>query len=372
MHIFVATRNNTFFEISNHLGNVHLVLSDYRSITGDASDAITGYHSVVSSSSEYYPFGMVLVEGGYNSESYRYGFNTQEKDDEIYGSGNSYSALFWQYDARLGRRWNRDPKPNPSISQYATFSGNPIFFSDILGDTVRGTDERSATRMRDVIRGSFSGDEAKELRGLFNLADDGLTMQTINREEFENAIEELDTDQKSLAWGYFYAINSKPVHNVTMVNRNEEVDVEAWQSRYDIDPLTGESFEIGGGAAYYVFEANETYNLVVMDSQSSTTYVVNFGVGSVIDENGTHTPGQALAHELLGHSVPQMLESHEYAHRTPIQLSNLYRRANNYLGYRDGVDHGGPALNFLNANAIPYYIREVQNNPVSDIKLFNE
>ena len=77
-----------------------------------------------------------------NCSKYRFGFGGHEKDDEIYNSsGSSYTGHFWQYDSRLGRRWNRDPKPNPSISQYATFADNPILYSDPLGDTIkiRGT-----------------------------------------------------------------------------------------------------------------------------------------------------------------------------------------------------------------------------------------
>src|SRR5690606_18721571 len=42
-------------------------------------------------------------------KGYKYGFNGQEKDNEVYGDGNSYTAEFWQYDPRLGRRWNVDP-----------------------------------------------------------------------------------------------------------------------------------------------------------------------------------------------------------------------------------------------------------------------
>jgi len=71
------------------------------------------------------------------SEGYRYGFNGQEKDDEVYGEGNSTTAEFWQYDSRLGRRWNLDPKPNPAISGYACFANSPILFSDPYGDTVK-------------------------------------------------------------------------------------------------------------------------------------------------------------------------------------------------------------------------------------------
>ncbi len=38
---------------------------------------------------------------------YRFGFNGQERSTEI--NDNSFTAEFWQYDARIGRRWNVDP-----------------------------------------------------------------------------------------------------------------------------------------------------------------------------------------------------------------------------------------------------------------------
>ena len=66
-----------------------------------------------------------------------YSFQGQERDDEVSGVGNSYTADFWQYSPRLGRRWNQDPKPNSSISNYACFANNPLIFSDVYGDTIR-------------------------------------------------------------------------------------------------------------------------------------------------------------------------------------------------------------------------------------------
>ena len=83
-------------------------------------------------------YGTLSVNGKFaKSEAvglaYRYGFNSQEKDDEIYGTGNSYTAEYWQYDARLGRRWNLDPVVKPYESPYATFANNPIWFIDPLG-----------------------------------------------------------------------------------------------------------------------------------------------------------------------------------------------------------------------------------------------
>jgi hypothetical protein len=70
---------------------------------------------------------------------YKYGFNSQEKDDEVYGAGNANTAEFWEYDCRLGRRFNVDPKPIESISPYACFANNPIFFQDVDGDTIQKT-----------------------------------------------------------------------------------------------------------------------------------------------------------------------------------------------------------------------------------------
>lgn len=64
---------------------------------------------------------------------YRYGFNGQEKTPEV--KENSTTAEFWQYDARLGRRWNIDPNPVVGLSIYATFFNNPIYINDIKGDT---------------------------------------------------------------------------------------------------------------------------------------------------------------------------------------------------------------------------------------------
>ena len=67
------------------------------------------------------------------SANYRYGFNGQEKSDEIKGDGNSFTAEYWEYDSRLVRRWNVDPITKPWESPYACFNGNPIMNIDPKG-----------------------------------------------------------------------------------------------------------------------------------------------------------------------------------------------------------------------------------------------
>jgi hypothetical protein len=65
----------------------------------------------------------------------RYGFNGQEKDDEVNGTlGSIYTAEFWQYDSRLGRRWNIDPVVKQSFSNYSVLGLSPIQNTDIKGD----------------------------------------------------------------------------------------------------------------------------------------------------------------------------------------------------------------------------------------------
>ena len=64
-------------------------------------------------------------------------------DNEVNNvTSGSYTAEFWQYDSRLGRRWNVDPKPVSSFSSYLTLSNNPIIYSDTRGDTSIYYDEQ--------------------------------------------------------------------------------------------------------------------------------------------------------------------------------------------------------------------------------------
>jgi hypothetical protein len=77
---------------------------------------------------------MMDLRGINSSENYRYGFGGQEKDDEVTSNkGASYTAEFWQYDARLGRRWNIDQIAYPWQSGYAAFNNNPMYYTDPLG-----------------------------------------------------------------------------------------------------------------------------------------------------------------------------------------------------------------------------------------------
>lgn len=72
------------------------------------------------------------------ADGYRYGFDGQEKDNDVYGEGDAYTAEFWEYDPRLGRRWNVDPMPTDYQSPYVTFDNDPIFYKDPSGAVAGG------------------------------------------------------------------------------------------------------------------------------------------------------------------------------------------------------------------------------------------
>ena len=66
---------------------------------------------------------------------YRYFFNGQESDGEVYGSGGLAAYEFRQYDTRLGRWWGIDRKvaKYPSLSPYQFCAGNPVWMKDVDG-----------------------------------------------------------------------------------------------------------------------------------------------------------------------------------------------------------------------------------------------
>lgn len=78
--------------------------------------------------------------------------NGQENDDEIAGTGNITTALFWEYDTRLGRRWNVDPEPYAFMSDYSCFADNPILLTDPLGNRVKYGDEGTSRADRRRIK----------------------------------------------------------------------------------------------------------------------------------------------------------------------------------------------------------------------------
>ncbi len=87
------------------------------------------YTADVIAYNDYYPYGMLLPgrHGEEASADYRYGFQGQEKDDEVKGKGNSVNYKYRMHDTRIGRFFAVDPLA-PKYPHYTPyqFSGNKV------------------------------------------------------------------------------------------------------------------------------------------------------------------------------------------------------------------------------------------------------
>jgi len=121
---------NRNYELSNHLGNNMVIISDNRIQTGN------GYEADVLHANDYYAFGAQMPGRMFNlAGNYRYGFNGKENDDEVKGEGNQQDYGMRIYDPRVGRFLSVDPISDkyPELTPYQFASNRPIEGIDIDG-----------------------------------------------------------------------------------------------------------------------------------------------------------------------------------------------------------------------------------------------
>lgn len=128
-----------YYELTNlpiaiGIGNVLVVVSDRKMAT--AQDGTFSHYSAdVVSVTDYYPFGMQMPGRVMNAGEYRFGFQGQEKDDELKGDGNSLNYTYRMHDPRIGRFFAVDPLADkyPHNSVYAFSENTPIRFVELEG-----------------------------------------------------------------------------------------------------------------------------------------------------------------------------------------------------------------------------------------------
>lgn len=177
--ILSLSLGNKLYEMSNHLGNFNDTwfsckeslsgINPVRNETGvltvinacptfrrnikvpqsSNSVDIDGYLATIVSTADYSPFGVQLDGRTESAETYRFGFQGQEKDDEIKGAGNSVNYTFRMHDPRLGRFFSRDPLANsfPWNSPYA-FSENKVINATELEGREMDSPEMSEEEIR--------------------------------------------------------------------------------------------------------------------------------------------------------------------------------------------------------------------------------
>lgn len=134
---FALDRGPKVYELSNHLGNVLVVVQDYKvrsSVELSSGQEVAFYKPSLESTTDYYPFGMAMPERSYSGGGYRYGFNGMEGDNKILGKSN-----YWNFGARglnsvIGRWITIDPITHESESPYVGFNCSPVYKVDLNGE----------------------------------------------------------------------------------------------------------------------------------------------------------------------------------------------------------------------------------------------
>ena len=124
------------YELSNHLGNVLVTLSDRKFGVSSGGSLIDYYEPDMLSGNDYYPFGMLSrVATSYTGTHYRYGFNGKEHDSEAKGWQNQVDYGMRVYDPRIGKFLSIDPKSKkfPHFSPYQYAGNTPIQAVDLDG-----------------------------------------------------------------------------------------------------------------------------------------------------------------------------------------------------------------------------------------------
>lgn len=112
----------------------------------------------------YRTYQDTVFVGGFDVDmAYRYGFQGQEKDDEIKGEGNSINYKYRMHDPRIGRFFAVDPLSGdyPFYSPYA-FSGNRVLDAVELEGLEPSSVHLFLLIMKEKRQGSFIELQEKE------------------------------------------------------------------------------------------------------------------------------------------------------------------------------------------------------------------
>jgi RHS repeat-associated protein len=137
--MFTFTRGNKFFELSNHLQNVLVTVSDKKLQHTSNGTVVDYYLADVVTANDYYPFGSLMPERNYNAagkKDYRFGFNGKENDNDVKGvEGGQQDYGLRIYDPRIGKFLSVDPLTDdyPSWSPYPFAMNRPIDGIDLDG-----------------------------------------------------------------------------------------------------------------------------------------------------------------------------------------------------------------------------------------------
>ena len=275
-----------------------------------------------------------------------YSFNGKEKDDEVYGDGNSYDFGDRMLDPRLGRWMSVDKMSYQfsAINPYNFALNNPIYLIDLDGNIIFPNDQLTKDAVNARLDKLLSGDLAKyrnqivyEIIGTVPVktTDDKGVTKVVNREVYgfvykggvpgvttdlnENTIINskslADTKDKLMAIAYLKAIQTNESFSVLDANYKQEEylnqaivnndggaqdegDFAAKKSIANFEQLTNAKDNTTNDFKFYPDKENHTLNQtgtgkipvivrgVYITSNSSVTNIDNVIADIVVNKTG--------------------------------------------------------------------------------------
>jgi hypothetical protein len=274
-YTYTATGNQTINFTSNTTGYVTIEISSQ--INGTGSYSINPYIDIDNFNLSWdSTFNTSVNNCGANPENYKYGFNTQEKDNEIAGENNIYSAEYWEYDARVAKRWNVDPVYKEYESPYVCFGNNPICFVDINGDdTFNVVSSKLNTK----------GEELKEGDGetglfLFKVFTDDANKKDMSYDKFKkeyqisskNIGHKINGIEQALPYADVLFVNSTDPNFIKAINITTLTDLNREYSR--LKALVGDVISDPEKVLYFRQGATGDYK----NDKKELTYVAGIGL----------------------------------------------------------------------------------------------
>ena len=202
----------------------------------------------ISQNNDYYPFGSLVPNRHSSSPVYRYGFQGQEKDDELKGEGNSWNYTFRMHDPRIGRFFAVDPLE----SQYAFYSpyqfgGNSVIrFVELEGAETR--DPSIFTKTLNVLSGQFVVNRLNNY-----ITENKIPEESVITLKNDTYVVIKVLDNSSIRYSIFRA--SKKEYDLwpRLLTDSENDDLELTQKEFNNTQILGNSVMpapgVGGGAS---------------------------------------------------------------------------------------------------------------------------
>jgi hypothetical protein len=254
------------------------------------------------------------------NKNYSFGFNGQMMNNDVKGGlGNSYTAQFWEYDSRIGRRWNLDPKSTVGISKYSTFANTPIIYSDPLGDTTGYFSNKNELLLTTYEKGYnrimiVNDDKVEAVRKYAQKNQAYIEKNKANINNFHS----IDEDFKRKSYGVVYDLNS-------------------FEKFYETYQFTGEVRAFNNGILSTAYDIN--LNGKKIDRGELIKYISSLKLGpeyvaSIEMKNGLATVGDDVVTDLdLVSASPGARKSHIHNHPPLIiDLSFKYKFKTNING----------------------------------------